>query len=524
MSALAEAYPMANPRSFETILLQISLPPEAARQFRNVILPFELMDHQIRALHCALAWPRFGLYHEARTGKTIVMQLVAIFYARYGFKTLFLMPPVLFVQFLSELNKIEGHGLQAEVLNGSASTKQNKLADWALGTKRAPDILITTTAIFAGPFGKRRKQVAILNNEYLSRVYTCLTWDECHIGLQDEDSKIFASVEKFIKNVANSRLILATGTPITSELKSAYSHIRLKTPDIYHSRRHFDAVHVDYQTINVKGPPTARNPDGIRRIPTIRGYLNQEALSNNLYQFADRARKLEVLGLDVPNLQIVPIKLAMDHLKFYKQAIKDKLVEIEGEMLDLRQEQALRQFALRIITAPEFGGKQIKDNAVIAGIQALLDTTNLRDNKAIVFANFNNSIEYLAKRFENYRPAVIYGQNDGGYNAKEVVRFKTHKDCNLAIINPQAGGVGLTLGDVCQVAIFAEPVSSPGLFDQAASRILLKNQTAPVTVYLLKILDTASPKAIERMLERTIDVRDVMKDKQTLVDELLPKT
>ena len=524
MSAPALAMPMSiDYRSFESVLLSCSIPPEEAAKFRDVRLPFELKPHQLRALHCGLAWQRFGLYHEARTGKTIVMQLLAIYFSRYGMKTVFLMPPVLFTQFMNEFLRIEGSGATIEMLDGSAAAKRTKLQSWATGEKPAPDVLLTTKEIFSGPFGKLRKSLVLLNQDYISRVYNCLTWDECHIGLQDETSQIFKSVERFINSNRHNRLILATGTPITSELKAAYSHIRLKTPDAYVSRRHFDNNHVRYDTINIKAERSASCPDGMRRISVIGGYLNTELLSKNLYALSDRARKLEVLDIKVPNVQVIDIKLTSDHLKFYQQAVRDRLVEIEGEMVDLRQEQTLRQFALRITTSPEFGGKIVKKNAVIDGIQALLDTSNVKENKVLIFANFNNSVTYLRDKFEKYQPAVVYGKQTPEYNRQEVERFRTDRECRIIIVNPQAGGVGLTLGDVCQTAIFAEPVSSPGLFDQAASRVLLSGQTQPISVYILRILQTASPAAIESMLSRTAEISKVMKDKTTLIDELLPK-
>lgn len=524
MSALAMAFPMEiDEQSFESVLLTCSIPPSEAAKFRDVRLPFNLRPHQLRGLHCGLAWDRFGLYHEARTGKTIVMQLLAIYFSRYGMKTVFLMPPVLFTQFTNEFNRIENHGLSIELLDGSASVKRKKLQSWALGETPAPDVLLTTKEIFAGPFGTAKKNLVLLNHDYISRVYKCLTWDECHIGLQDESSQIFKAVERFTNSSPHNRLVLATGTPITSELKAAYSHIRLKTPDAYVSRRHFDNNHVVYESINIKSERSASCPDGMRRISVISGYVNTEMLSKNLYAKSDRARKLDVLDIKVPNVQVVDIRLSSEHLKFYQQAVRDRLVEIEGELIDLRQEQTLRQFALRIITSPEWGGKPVKKNSVLEGVQSLLDTANVKENKVLIFANFNNSVTYLRDKLEKYNPAVVYGKQSGEYNRSEVTRFKTEKACRVIIVNPQAGGVGLTLGDVCQTAIFAEPVASPGWFEQAASRILLDGQTQPVSIYILKILQTASPAAIESMLSRTAEISKVMKDKKTLIDELLPK-
>jgi hypothetical protein len=141
----------------------------------------------------------------------------------------------------------------------------------------------------------------------------------------------------------------------------------------------------------------------------------------------------------------------------------------------------------------------------------------------VLFANFVATNEHLAKRFEKYHPALIYGKNSADQNGKNGERFKTDPKCRLAVVNPQAGGVGYTFGKVCQTVIFVEPVSSPGIMEQAISRACLLGQTEPVLVYLIRVEKTISPTAIESMMGRIPDIEAVVGTKKSLFESLQGK-
>ena len=515
-------------QAFSDVLLQAHLSPESVEPFKNVILPFTLRPHQVLGIQCGLYWDRFGLYHDVRTGKTIVMQLLALFYANYGMKSTFLLPPILFDQFVDEYKRIQGHNLNIVLIEGDAKKKLDMLQSYALAPSEAPDIVVTTSQIFSGPFGQKRKQVVLQNWHYFAKFSDCLFFDECHLGLQDEESLTFRAIENYLKYSPKKRLVMSSGTPFRTELKSAYPSIRLKTPEIYTSRRHFDATHVNYAPMIVKFTNRSGSV-GERRITKVDSYKNVELLTNNFYQKSHRVSKFDVLKFADPNVQIVPVHLTKPHLKLYKQLITEQLLEVGEDLLDFREQSKLRHFALRLITSPELAGPdvQIKENSVLKAIETIAGTANVDDGgKLIVFANYNSSVKYLRDKLSKYTPAVIYGGDDssGELNRKEVARFKKTMHCNVAIINPQAGGVGLTLGDVCQYAVFAEPVSSPGLFEQAAARILLDGQTAPSSVYILDVKNTWSSEAVRRLLNKEEEVQEVMRDKKTLLKQMLAES
>jgi SNF2 family DNA or RNA helicase len=158
-------------------------------------------------------------------------------------------------------------------------------------------------------------------------------------------------------------------------------------------------------------------------------------------------------------------------------------------------------------------------------VQALLDSVGAYDQeKVVMFATYNNTVEKLAQHFKKYEPATIYGPNGSETNRKNLTRFRENGLCRLLIANPVSGGVGIKAGDVSQTVIFVEPVSTPAAFDQAASRVMLKGQTKPVTVYIMKVLNTLSPSLIDLMMGKAQTMLDVTLDKKSVFDGLLGRT
>lgn len=452
-------------------------------------------------------------------GKTAPMQLAATYFAAFNLKSVFLMPPALFLQFEEEFNKIQNTGVHLRFLTGTPKAREALLKQIAEGVDPA-NVLVMTKEIF-------KKH---LNDLMLLKV-SALFYDECHIGLQSakfhspggqakkKQLSIYGSVKTFIDSSPERRLILSTGTPLPNEIAGAYPLISLKSPKAYVSEWDFNTAHVTYRPIEVD---TKYGPKMIYVVDS-KGYMQVDLFHKNLYHQAVRARKFEALSVKVPNIQLVPVKLHAPHLSVYRKLMKDRVLEIGEQLLDARQQSQLRMTALQLITDPSVGLKegQTAPNAVIETVEALLDSIYVKNNKVVLFANFVRSVELLEKAFSKYSPATVYGPNGSTRNAQNAQRFKNDPECRILIANWQAGGVGLTLGHVSQNVIFVEPVSTPGAFDQAASRVILDGQTEPVSVYILEIKDTISPKLIEAMRGKAEANNKAIKDKKTMLDELL---
>lgn len=202
----------------------------------------------------------------------------------------------------------------------------------------------------------------------------------------------------------------------------------------------------------------------------------------------------------------------------------------EREILDARSAQKLRMVALQLISNPgEFcqtdahGQPVIKpaDNAIYQTTRALLDSVNAADKeKVVLFCTFTKTVEGLAHLLKDLNPAIAYGPLGPDKSAKEVERFQTDPSCRVLIGNVASIGVGFTLGHISQTVIFVEPVSNPGAFDQALSRVMIVGQKLPVVAYILCVNNTISPLAIDAMLDKAVDINQVIRSKRTLLDSL----
>ena len=493
---------------FAEILAQIGYDPATCALFNDVILPFPLMPHQLSGLHYGLFYPRFGLFFEPRTGKTIVMQLLAVFYARFAVRTIQIMPPGLFRQFLGDYAGIQGHGLRIRVLNDGPAAREKLFSRWMDQPESRPDVVLLSQPIFKAHWREL----------YLEGFHN-LHFDESHQGLQDETNKISKAVREFADQNVKNRLVLSTGTPIPARIENVFGTVKLLTPEAYRSRLAFENAHVLKKPIMVPG--SRSNNFAPRTLHVVSGYERLELLNQNLYRQALHASKRDVLNLEAPNIQIVPFALHPQHLTLYTKLLRERILLLEDEVLDARTTQKLRQVALQLVSCPEAYDPKVKKNALYETLQDLMDTLDVERNKVTVFANFTQSVEGIAHAFTNLNPVTVYGPNGANRNALSVERFRDDPDCRLLVANPVAGGVGFKLGDVCTTVIFAEPTASPGQFDQALSRVMLKGQTEPVVCYILKAEGTLAPLAIDSMIGRVRDINAVMQSKKTIFDALL---
>ena len=512
------------PISLRDALLLCGELPEVAEHFAHVTLPFTPMPHQIEGYQMARNEARSGLFFAPRTGKTLVMQMLAIFQAHYGVRTVQIMPPGLIRQFMHDYEDIKGHNLGIHALTEGPAKRAKLLKLWLESPDSRPDVVLMSKEIFKPTW-----------HHLYQAGFGCVHFDESHLGLQNYDSHIAKEIRAFA-NAQNTRLILSTGTPIPNQVRNCYTTMDLINRGAYRSQTAFDAQHCIFKTILIpsNGTISARavmNGNyggsgigrGFKQIKVVDSYVNLDMLSKNLYEHAVYASKLEVLDLESPNIQIVEVDLNKKHRALYNRLLRERMLEIETEVIDARTAQKLRMTALQLISVPEDYSADLgpEHNSLYQTLDDLLGTIGPEQERVVIFANFTRTVEALAKRYARYKPAIVYGPNGADRNAREVERFHTDPDCRLLLANPQSGGTGFKLGDCSQTVIFFEPVSSPGAFDQCISRVMLKGQTQPVTSYILSVRGTISPIAITHMLGKASDVDAIMKTKKSLFEALL---
>lgn len=499
-----------NSRNFADALAAIGCDETTCARFKHITLPFVPMPHQLAGLSYALNYGHSGLFFEPRTGKTLVLQMLAIYYAYYGMGTLQIMPPGLFQQFLHDYHAIEGHRLRLHVLRESPAARTRLMETWGSNPDKRPHVVLLSREIYKSAWASLYLQGFRITH-----------FDESHLGLQSERSEIAKTIRQFIHQNTANRLVLSTGTPIPNQISNAYCTMNFLRPDIYETRAAFNHAHCVYKTIYIPGK--WGQPRGV---PVIDSYTNLDYLSEAMYSRSVYAAKRDVLNLEAPNIQIVECALRPKHRRLYTKVLNERILEIGDTVIDARAVQKLRQVALQLITVPEEFAESFnaEDSSVYETVAAIVDSVNPEKERVVVFANYIRSVESLARKFKAWEPAIVYGPNGPEKNAKEVERFHRDSDCRVLIANPAAGGVGFKLGDVAQTVIFAEPVSSPGVFDQCLSRVMLKGQTEPVVCYIVRVQHTISELAIDQMLNKAVEINQVTRSKRTLLDELLGRS
>lgn len=530
-SAASIADQLPEQPTFGQVLRVLGFGEEECLRFEHIVLPFRPFPHQLRAFLKSLQEVRAGLFMEPRTGKTLVLQLLAIYYAYHGHGSMVIMPPALFRQFSNDFSKLENHGLNIVIMNGGPAVRERLLTSWEKRPSTRPHVTIMSREIFKG-----------LWHRCYFMGFDVVMYDESHMGLQNAGSQIAKEIKAFANQKDSNRLVLSTGTPIFNVVRNSFMTAHLLDRYSYPTQRAFDSAHVIMRSIVVAGTWTAT-----RSIQVPDRYINLDKLHDSMAAHSSYASKLECLKLDVPNIQVVPCDLLPKHRTLYNKIISERILELgrerdeqglpfddasgETEILDARSAQKLRMTALQLISVPSaycptdaHGEPTIKDsdNAIYQTVEALLDSINAAEKeKVVVYANFIRSVEGLARKFKNLNPAMAYGPLGPDKSAKEVERFQNDPSCRILIGNPQSIGCGFTLGQTAQTVIFAEPVGSPGLFDQCLSRVILAGQTQPVVAYIICANGTISPLAIDAMLGKSQDINQIVRSKKTLLDGLL---
>ena len=226
----------------------------------------------------------------------------------------------------------------------------------------------------------------------------------------------------------------------------------------------------------------------------------------------------------------VLVNITKSHKGLYDKLVKEKMLELEDEIITAQTASSMRMKCLKIATNPlRFvdrtpKGKPTRDikNAVVEMIDEKLDEIGSKE-KCVLVCHFRDTVDMLDAHYQRkgYGTALLYGGTNGPIQ-KQIDAFVNDESCRLAIIHPESGGVGVDgFQQVCKYMIFVEPTSVPGQFIQTVDRLVRPGQRHVVTVWILKIVGTISPKMTRNMVRKAGDTQQVMQDKGSLLSELL---
>ncbi len=258
------------------------------------------------------------------------------------------------------------------------------------------------------------------------------------------------------------RRIIMTGTPVANRPFDIWSQIRFLDGGTALGRSFaaFRASH-DLPNSDIAGGE----------------YGSQLArIMNRIRQFSVRDTKRSA-GIELPDKTILSHRVALaprqrEVYGAYRDRLRHDVLVEDGEMrIDSAEE--LLKLLLRLVqcasnpvlvdpTYDEKPGKYSKLKEIVGSSD--------EDGKVIVWSNFVDNVEWLAKAFQDYRPTIVHGRMALRDRDRAVATFKHNDRCRLLVATPGAAKEGLTL-TVANQAVFYDRSFSLDDYIQAQDRI-----------------------------------------------------
>ena len=490
----------------------------------QVALGYAPFPSQFKTMQEMFHHERFADFSDAGTGKTFPMQMAATVYAFYGNKVLVIMPPTLCDQFDETFEEffvgLKSH-LHIHLLDESPAKRDQLMEQW--WKEGWPDILMMSYQMFKKYADQRREFKRKVKVEgrprpvverkpnpypnWLKKAgYNVIICDEAH-ALKNPGSDTHEKVWEYVTDTQGQYILyLATGSPSGNTPECTYGLIRLKTPEAYHSKRHFDRNHV------ILSDET--------KFRQVLGFKNLELLHKNLYKNAVRVSSEE--NRDWPEPRIVEVKVKLDpaHQKLYRQVIKERMLEIPDGRIDATNDSKMRQLAKQLISVPElYMEKKSPINMLRKQMDVVIEGINPAEKKIIIFAYYKATVAALAKHYAHLNPAVVNGASSDKTAQRK--KFLNDPECRVIVVNWQSGGVGLNLQSVAHYILFAEIPTVPKDAWQAIARADRTGQTCQVIAYFFRVMKTISGGHVRTLLNKDEVNNQVVKDKRTLEKYLL---
>ena len=450
---------------------------------------------QIEAFNTIRQWQHAADYSQVGTGKSLVSYLYIMDKLASGKKVLVVMPPALIPQYVMNFEKFAPDlAFTSKIIEKDRATRHAEMDEW--DNSQWPDMLFMSYQLYLKYF----KQL---------KPYKVLVADEAH-AVSNVGTKNFQSMFMHVWS-RNLDLLLMTATPTTTELETAYGQIRLRSPEKYASFGQFQRMHCIYAAMDVGGK--------LRK--QIVGYKDIGIINTNLMEKAIRRRAVDVLSLTEPTIIDHNVVMSREHAQLYRELLEAWVLEKGDELLIARNQQALRQMALQIITNVEQFTEDSIEDAPMANLLAIVESIDLTKTKLIIFCNFQGTVRKLARVLKKYNPALVYGD---GHAAEGVEKLQNDESCRVGILNFQSGSSGFNLQHICHHAIIYEAIGSPGLLEQAIGRIHRGGQENPVIVWIFRYCRTKSERLFNKNLKRAEDIKQSLADPKSYVDFIQSET
>ncbi|OPX54280.1 Helicase conserved C-terminal domain-containing protein [Oceanospirillum multiglobuliferum] len=470
---------------------------------------FSPFEHQISGLSILAGheWSeRSALWDEPGVGKTIPMQALILLYHLSGVKSMMVMPPKLMGRWMADFKRDwtvpEDLGFTYFLIQDMTPKKRNDTyAEFTLNDNWPSLMLMSYERI-------RREGLYLKMQEY-----TAFLFDEAD-KLSNPNTKLWGSIWRlFYSSKGKYGVHLFTGSEIRNIPTDAYGLIKLIDPELFYDYSEFynkfvdEAIIAKYKDESGKFVRrtigyTYRNLDELGRL------MNRKARKEtlrNVQKFLPELRTIEI-----------PVDLSTSHLKLYRNLVKARLLEVDGELLDAEHASQLRHYAGRILSCPQnFVDEDKKvnferNNNVLITADEVVESINPYKHKVIIWAWYRDTINHLRERYSKFNPAVIYGGQSTADSEANRIMFEESsvEDCGMMIANWGAGGAGFNW-QCARYMLFVENPTTPRDIQQSIARMERTGQKHPMICYFLRVMGTIADKSFSKMVDKTMKVTEI---------------
>lgn len=473
-----------------------------------------LKAHQLHDLKFFLSRRKAGNFSEMGAGKTLPTALAALGLLQDGHvdSVVALMPDSIFDEWGKTLSQLIETPVRPYYFHGVGRNRELALAHpWVITTYQT---FMNEYIVTKGKDGKTPRGVYLDKSSLFYKKSqaqrVCLIVDEASC-LRRVEAKRTKAITNFASQGALFTYLL-TGNPMPNGAINMYSLLRILDPEAYPTLRYFMHQHCVMQ-----GDPDTGDP-------VIVAYKNLKPLQDHVDRVSVRHLKAECLDLPAKTFVTRHLEMPKWHLDLYNKALEQAFLELpSGEVLSFKNVFSMIIRSRQLATDPALIGLDPSTHKEKQLRRDLEDIGHHDGHKVVVFSEFVQSGYRIMKiaRELGWNPAQVFDTQRIDKKV-EIKRFQDDPSCNLIVVNPAAGGLGVNLS-AANWNIFYEYSYNLDHHDQALERSHRMGLIGPLTVLYYITDGTVEPGILKALQGKKLLSADVLRDPKHLLNFLLFK-
>lgn len=242
----------------------------------------------------------------------------------------------------------------------------------------------------------------------------------------------------------------------------------------------------------------------------ITGYRNLEYLKEELDSCSLRRTLADVVDMPEKIVSFETLELSDAHMHFYqtiKKGVKDEALKIELNTANLL---ALTTRLRQAAVLPSILTNENVESTKIERCLELTEELIQQNEKVVIFSNFKQPLEILAKRLISYNPLLCTGDYSESDVVNNVEKFQNDPTSLICLCTHARMGTGFTLNAAAYCIMLDIPFTYSAL-DQSICRLYRLNNTRSCYVKILCGKDTIDER-VQQLVETKKDLGNYLID------------